>query len=304
MNYIVFFVLCTFLPNTLATLTCYSPLALPIDASNPSPSDYLLLGRLASFGDFTKTVFGSSANLSSQIAALSQVLDVNAYVYLPITGTFGGPAGLGLEGLIEYAWIFNPYKNQLWVAPITDSYQVCIDHTLPNQLLVAIIGDFHFSPTLANPFATGTVLVEQFNYTLFFNGSSTKIASLRIDVVRQSAVRTAEAHQSIFDVCLLINQTCTGPNQVYSTIWDCIDFMSTIPTFQCEDALFQGDSFACRYLHHFLAVFRPDIHCVHTAPVSPVCYTSQCNGLFFTYDYCPTPHDHHYQPDQHDRHEA
>jgi len=294
--------LVTFLPYTLATLTCYSPTALPIDAAHPSAADLLLLGRLQSFEIFTGTVFGSPADLNTQLAVLSTVLDPNAFVFLPITGTFGGPAGFGLQGLIEYAWIFNPFKNQLWAAPITISDQICIDDTLPNQLLLVIIADFHFEVTLPNPFASGTILVEQFNYTLFFNGSRASIASLRIDVARQSALRTGEAHQSIFDVCKLIIQTCNGTNQVYATIWDCIDFMSTLPLYQCEDVLFQGDSFACRYLHHFLAVFRPDIHCVHTAPVSPVCFTDQCLGSFITYDYCPTNHGQHGEHGEHGEH--
>jgi len=273
--------LCTLslhIPNALASLTCYAPNNLE---SISNPQLQLLLTRLNNFNIFLGTVFTSSAGLDAQLAIVSTVLDPNAYVYLPDTGTYGGPNGLGLEGIIEYAWIFNPFKNQLWVAPQTLNSSVCIDPTLPNQILLYFFGAFHFSPTLPNPFATGTILVEQFNYTLYFNGSRPTVSWIRLDIDRQSAIRTGEAHQSIFDVCLLINSTCNGTNQVYATIWDCIDFMSTLPLFQCQNELFQGNSFACRNLHHYLAVFRPDIHCVHTAPVSPVCYKAQCKGVFF-----------------------
>jgi len=268
------------IPAVLASLSCY---ATPEQAALQSTNATLLISRLEIFGAFLETVFSSPDSIDQQLAIVSTLLAPNAILYLPITGTYGGNSSVsqGLQSLIEYAWIFNYYKNQQWTSVQTVGEIICVDPDLPNQLFLQITTVILFSPSLSNPYATGVPLTIALNYTILYNGPTAIISYIRLDIERQHAIETGEAHFSIFDVCRLINATCNGTNQVYNTIWDCVDFMSSLPPLQCQDALYMGDSFACRYLHHFLAVFRPDIHCIHTAPISPVCYTAQCNGLFF-----------------------
>jgi len=56
-------------------------------------------------------------------------------------------------------------------------------------------------------------------------------------------------------------------------VTECIDFLSALPPQGSETCPFpfKGQTVSCRVLHAFSSFIRPDVHCFHTAPISPVC---------------------------------
>lgn len=78
-------------------------------------------------------------------------------------------------------------------------------------------------------------------------------------------------------LCERIMGFCTGGNQQYDSMEDCIDFLGTLPEVDpaCDapghsavrDVYYslEGNTATCRFLHHFMAApdFSPDLHCPH-----------------------------------------
>jgi hypothetical protein len=73
--------------------------------------------------------------------------------------------------------------------------------------------------------------------------------------------------------CAIVMGVCTGANQPYADQAAC---MAACGQFESTDAIpykvgAAGDNFACRLYHATAAAVDPDVHCSHTAVVSPVC---------------------------------
>lgn len=71
---------------------------------------------------------------------------------------------------------------------------------------------------------------------------------------------------------------CTGSNAQYGSFGECVAAMDALPAYSCAEAIFQGDSTACRFKHSFMVRFRPDLHCPHLGRVSPPCSDCDCDG--------------------------
>jgi len=276
---IVIFYFLSLLCNTDAHIQCH-----PVEQFIPPIASTIDLERLQNFNKFGATTFGSPADMATQIAEISTVLAPDTYVFVTDDGTYGGPDGGGLQGLIEYSWTFNPYKNGLWVVVKYYGITICLDDTKSDQLQVNLFDEFHFYPSPSQPLETGVVLKDApLNYTIHFQPGSAIISWMQLDGERQPDIRVAKAFKSPLEACQKIMDTCTGPNQVYPNVWDCIDFMHTLPYFRC-DVLFysKGNSYVCRFVNLLLSTFRPEVYCVNTGPNSPGCTDDQCNGAFIS----------------------
>lgn len=64
-------------------------------------------------------------------------------------------------------------------------------------------------------------------------------------------------------ICTQIVKNCTGENEVYKNLLDCVAFMHTIPFGTYHEA--QSNSFVCRSIHAGLAEYRPAMHCPHVS---------------------------------------
>jgi hypothetical protein len=73
--------------------------------------------------------------------------------------------------------------------------------------------------------------------------------------------------------CQLVMSACTGTNEAYSSIQDCLTscqaFDDTEP-YDVSDV--SGDTLACRIYHASVATADPTTHCPHTKPVSTMCH--------------------------------
>jgi len=275
---VIYYFFSSLLCNTDAHLQCY-----PAIQFIPPIASTINLERLQNFNKFITVSGGSQADMATQIAEVSTVLAPDAYLFISDDGTYGGPDGGGMQALIEYAWTFNPYKNELWVTTKAKDVTICLDDTKPDQLQVNVVSEFHFYPSPIQPLDSGVVLIAQLNHTIHSQPGSAIISWIHWDGDRQNDMRIAKAFKSPLEACQKIMATCTGPNQVYPSVWDCIDFMYTLPTFRC-DVLFysKGNSYVCRYVNLLLAAYRPEVYCVNTGPNAPGCNDDQCNGAFIS----------------------
>lgn len=64
-------------------------------------------------------------------------------------------------------------------------------------------------------------------------------------------------------ICQQINLFCTGANQVYDSVQDCVNFMNTIPYGSFDRA--NSNTFTCRIVHTGLIPRFPDMHCPHVS---------------------------------------
>ena len=88
-----------------------------------------------------------------------------------------------------------------------------------------------------------------------------------------------------FQLCALIQDRCTGPNEQFPSIGDCLQYMKNIPLVKlgfCPGLA--GNTQACRWTHAILAQdgLRPQVHCFHMGPHKPdpngkvKCHDDEC----------------------------
>jgi len=81
---------------------------------------------------------------------------------------------------------------------------------------------------------------------------------------------SAKVNGSIGSVCKVVMEHCTGEAlQQYNTTEECLSFLGSLPHHDqtCQDAFGEfsamGNSFMCKYLHHFMIPLSPETHCPH-----------------------------------------
>eukprot|EP00889_Picochlorum_renovo_P005173 jgi/Picre1/32203/NNA_007549.t1 len=88
------------------------------------------------------------------------------------------------------------------------------------------------------------------------------------------------------DICFLSQIACAGDLYPFDSIFDCIQFMYSIPT-SCDDGVnfLLGNTSYCRFLHATAAQVNPVIHCPHVQKDSTFCVQNQC----INQEYGPLP---------------
>jgi len=88
---------------------------------------------------------------------------------------------------------------------------------------------------------------------------------------------------SDIDTCRIIQQSCVGNNTQYGSVADCLSYMQKLPSQSCAESSFQGECKQCKWLHHVMATYKPDVHCIHVGPVGGpdiygdyLCNTTAC----------------------------
>eukprot|EP00466_Bigelowiella_natans_P016928 jgi/Bigna1/90432/estExt_fgenesh1_pg.C_700065 len=87
---------------------------------------------------------------------------------------------------------------------------------------------------------------------------------------------SAKVNGTIERMCNTIMQECRGEHQQYNSIQDCENYLKSLPDvdpicvskFNSPFAA-QGSSLLCKYLHHFMAKFEPQLHCYHAGKGFP-----------------------------------
>ena len=87
---------------------------------------------------------------------------------------------------------------------------------------------------------------------------------------------SAKVTGSIGSVCEVVMEHCTGEAlQQYNTTEECLSFLGSLPHHDqtCQDAFGEfsvmGNSFMCKYLHHFMIPLSPETHCPHAGKGLP-----------------------------------
>lgn len=80
-------------------------------------------------------------------------------------------------------------------------------------------------------------------------------------------------------LCPMIQQRCTGANQVYSSVLDCALELELKPFGSFDEAW--GDTVVCRVIHLILTQVRPDVHCPHVGPTGG----GKCSAIGYSTDY-------------------
>ena len=65
-------------------------------------------------------------------------------------------------------------------------------------------------------------------------------------------------------LCPTIQKQCSGSNQQYSNVLDCVAQLELKPFGSFDEAW--GDNIACRTIHLILTKVRPEVHCPHVGP--------------------------------------
>lgn len=72
--------------------------------------------------------------------------------------------------------------------------------------------------------------------------------------------------------CAIALGACTGANQIYSSLSQCMTDCATFPTSpKYSSTVTSGNSFACRMYHLTNATLDPSVHCSHINSASPTC---------------------------------
>jgi len=72
---------------------------------------------------------------------------------------------------------------------------------------------------------------------------------------------------SDIDTCRVIQQSCVGNNSQFQDVADCLSYMQKLPSQACAESAFQGECKQCKWLHHLMATYKPDVHCIHVGRV-------------------------------------
>ncbi|KIV98946.1 uncharacterized protein PV09_09331 [Verruconis gallopava] len=81
-------------------------------------------------------------------------------------------------------------------------------------------------------------------------------------------------------ICQLQAQFCTGGNQVYSSVDECIGVLMSKPYGTFDEAW--GDNVVCRRVHVLLTPLRPAVHCAHVGPTGGgKCVDPNYNDVYF-----------------------
>lgn len=62
-------------------------------------------------------------------------------------------------------------------------------------------------------------------------------------------------------ICQAAAFFCTGPNEQYNDLAECVDFLRSLPVGDWDAA--DQDNLTCRTLHTLLVPLRPAVHCPH-----------------------------------------
>jgi len=104
--------------------------------------------------------------------------------------------------------------------------------------------------------------------------------NIYIDSLQVQVQQGVNLDLNITSVCTNIQNDCSGTNQQFATVQDCITFMSGIPLAPQNPAqIFSGNTVVCRSFHELLARSLPDLHCLHVGTQNLGPFATPCNDF-------------------------
>lgn len=187
---------------------------------------------------------------------------------LPATGQYQG-----LEDITEYTALANVETTE-GLAKITNRIPLFLASSTTTGFLTgnnSLLFNLYYDQPWNDPASQPAFSVQgygAYNVT-FISPCSPVIRSIELaypQPVYEFTGRGAGNYRGILHLCQTIQSSCTGPQQQYESVQECISYMNSIPEVSpmCEanGKFYQGTSVACRFLHSFLAS-QNDFHCAH-----------------------------------------
>ena len=82
-------------------------------------------------------------------------------------------------------------------------------------------------------------------------------------------VASGKTPNRIKEVCERIQSSCKDEHKQFESEAECVKYMTSLPHHDpiCQHKFgpqaVQGQSFMCKFLHHFMAPMEPHMHCYH-----------------------------------------
>ena len=83
----------------------------------------------------------------------------------------------------------------------------------------------------------------------------------------ENLLNITSRRSSMKAVCNEVMRRCTG-HQPYNSSAECVDYLMSLPNTSPDPAcrvgsVLSGNSRSCRFRHHFMMMFQPELHCYH-----------------------------------------
>lgn len=216
-----------------------------------------------------------SLDTADFIAAVYEAFAPEAVLYVPETGSY-----TGVESIAEYALVVDgKFTNGTFQAT---SYTIN-----PEEIIVA--DDWIQATALVTgTFFQGTanevnVTDEPTTFNTSFAACSAQIQYAEVTFDPELVFWLSAGIPSDIDTCQIIQQSCVGNNIQYGSVAECLSYMQKLPSQSCAESSFQGECKQCKWLHHVMATYKPDVHCIHVGPVGGpdiygdyLCNTTAC----------------------------
>eukprot|EP00984_Skeletonema_dohrnii_P009580 scaffold3660_cov129-Skeletonema_dohrnii-CCMP3373.AAC.14 len=215
----------------------------------------------AVFPTFENFLSERSPSIEQVLANAEIVYDDKSIMNVQGIGTYKGPTGIG-----EYRTVLQ-FVEEFGSTAVT-KYVAAPSRFFTGIEVLAQEKWYHLNHTLTT----------KWNFESSFYPCS--IVRKREDLkIPQETVKafsdSAKVSGTVDSVCKTVMEHCTGELQQYSTTEECISFLGSLPHHDqtCQDKYGEysamGSSFMCKYLHHFMIPFSPEVHCAHVGKGLP-----------------------------------
>jgi hypothetical protein len=186
------------------------------------------------------------------------LFDDHSVMHINGVGTFVGASGIG-------SYLAIPHQVVSGIVKTSDrSRKMSI---IDRNRVVMTINRLQEWTHLPNQTHSTTVRLE-----LTYYPCSVKIKTITMELTEFTLIAFSDAAVvpgAKEDVCLRITQNCVGEHQQFDDFDHCLQYMNSLPLFDpiCQHKIgpmaVQGNAYMCKYLHQFMTVFEPELHCYH-----------------------------------------
>jgi len=210
---------------------------------------------------------------------MDEVFAPDATLYLAATGTY-----TGVETIAEYVLVSDTaFNGGYW----------SVDTFVLDPTSLDITGDSIQGQAFSNmTFYEGKpyeleVLDAYVNLNATFVPCGYQISYMEIYIDPKAGFWVIAGIPSDMDICLVVQEACVGHNTQFQDLADCLTYLQALPSQACAEAAFLGECKQCKWLHHLMATYNPDVHCVHVGPKGGpdpsgnyLCNNTQCASRF------------------------
>lgn len=241
-----------------------NPNNIPCHMPNGNPQQAILRAELenASYKFIDDMIGYHWANVSSALAVDAEMC-ITARVDI---GCF-----VGIDHIMSYLPIIDPSITEMLKQWRWRNYRTTID-TVQRYVQLLTEWDFYSFSTAQNYTVTTHIYItyDCDNKITFYSALADSQVYVEAQVPQISdhnITRICNGGSMRPDLPFLpgIQQVCTGANQVYNSVADCVNFLSTLPLEDETQFFGTGNTLGCRDWHLGMARVDPAMHCPHVS---------------------------------------